>query len=223
MTVIKKTAIILGATGLTGSILLEKLLEDDRYRKIKIFTRKRVEKKHPKIEEYLIDLFELEKLSDLFTADEVFCCVGSTQKKTPDKDMYRKVDFGIPATAAKLSKKNKISTFVVISAMGAKEDSHIFYNRTKGEMEGAVLEQKIPRTYIFQPSLIAGDRKESRPMEAIFKKLMKVGDHFLRGKLKKYQSIHPDSIVRAMIYVANYGHDKVRIESNEIKILADRA
>ncbi len=223
MTVIKKTAIILGATGLTGSILLEKLLEDDRYRKIKIFTRKRVEKKHPKIQEYLIDLFELEKLSDLFEGDEVFCCVGSTQKKTPDKDIYRKVDFGIPAIAAKLSKQNKISTFVVISALGAKEDSRIFYNRTKGEMEGAVLEQKIPKTYIFQPSLIAGDREESRPMEAIWKKVMKVGDYFLHGKLKKYQSIHPETIVKAMIYVANKGHNNVRIESNEIKKLAERS
>ncbi len=182
-----------------------------------------MEKHIRKIEEYLIDLFELEKLSDLFQADDVFCCIGSTQKKTPDPDIYRKVDFGIPATAAKLSKQNKISTFVVISALGAKEDSRIFYNRTKGEMEGAVLEQKIPRTHILQPSLISGNREESRPFETIWKNVMKVGDYLLPGKLKKYQSISPESIVKTMIYVANTGHPNVRIESNEIKELAERS
>ncbi|MBT8318842.1 MAG: NAD-dependent epimerase/dehydratase family protein, partial [Gramella sp.] len=114
----QKTAIILGATGLTGSILLDKLLLDNRYRKVKIFTRNHVTQKHDKIEEYLIDLFELHQFEELFMADEVYCCVGTTQSKTPDKELYRKVDYCIPATAAKLCRKNNIDTFQVISAMG---------------------------------------------------------------------------------------------------------
>lgn len=218
----QKTAIILGATGLTGSILLEKLLLDDRYRKIKVFARNHVKQKHEKIEEYLIDLFQLEKFGELFTADEVFCCIGSTQKKTPDKDTYRMVDFGIPATAAKLSSKNQIDTFQVISAMGANENSRIFYNRVKGEMEGAVLDQRINRTYILQPSLIGGEREESRPMEFIWKKIMTLGDHLLVGKLKKYRSIHPETIVKAMIYLANNEYSSGRIESDEIKNIASK-
>lgn len=215
-----KTAIILGATGLTGSILLDKLIQDHRYRKIKVFSRNHVQQKHKKIEEYLINLFELESFSELFTADEVFCCIGSTQKKTPDKDTYRMVDFGIPATAAKLSKMNNIDTFQVISAMGANQNSRIFYNRIKGEMEGAVLEQKIPYTYILQPSLIGGTRRENRPMEYAWKKIMKVGDHLLVGKLKKYRSIHPESIVKAMIYLANNEYKSGIIKSDTIKEIA---
>lgn len=124
MTEARKTAIILGATGLTGGLLLEKLVKDSRYHKIKIFTRNRTNLKDSKIEEYLINLFELEKFSGLFGADEVYCCIGSTQKKTPDNDTYRKVDFGIPATAAKLSRENNISSFTVISAMGANQSSN---------------------------------------------------------------------------------------------------
>lgn len=219
---IKKTAIILGATGLTGSILLEKLLADDRYGKIRVFTRRSVKQKHEKIEEYLVDLFELEKLADLFRADEVFCCVGSTQKKTPDEDVYRMVDFGIPATAAKLSKRNNIETFQVISSMGANENSRFFYNRTKGEMEGAVMDQGIRNTYILRPSLIGGQREESRPFEYAWKKIMKLGDNLLLGKLKKYRSIHPEAIVNAMIYLANNSYPSGRIESDEIKNLASR-
>ncbi|MCB7481978.1 NAD(P)H-binding protein [Christiangramia sediminis] len=218
----QKTAIILGATGLTGSILLDKLISDHRYRKIKVFSRNHLQQKDDKVEEYLINLFELEKVADLFTADEVYCCIGTTQKKTPDNDTYRMVDFGIPATAAKLSKKNKIETFQVISAMGADEKSRFFYNRVKGEMEGAVLEQHIAKTYILQPSLIGGDRQESRPFEFIWKKIMRVGDHLLVGSLKKYRSIHPETIVNAMIYLANSNYRSGRITSDEIRDIAER-
>ncbi|MUP45029.1 NAD-dependent epimerase/dehydratase family protein [Gramella sp. BOM4] len=217
-----KTAIILGATGLTGGILLEKLVADDRYSSIKVFTRRHVDLKHDKIEEILVDLFELNSLAKLFTGDEVFCCVGSTQKKTPDEEVYRMVDFGIPATAAKLSKKNNIETFQVISSMGASENSRFFYNRTKGEMEGAVLDQAIRHTYILRPSLIGGNRDESRPFEFAWKKIMKLGDHLLVGKLKKYRSIHPETIADAMIYLANNPYRSGRIESDEIKQIAGR-
>lgn len=217
---VKKTAIILGATGLTGSILLDNLIRDDRYSKVKVFARNHVSQKHPKIEEFLINLFELEKLASLFTADEVFCCVGSTQQKTPDEELYRMVDFGIPATAARLCRQNGIGTFEVISAMGANEDSRFFYNRTKGEMEGAVLEHQIPNTYILRPSLISGNRQESRPFEYVWKKIMTFGDQLLVGKLKKYRSIDPETIVNAMIYLANNQYKNHIIESDEIKEIA---
>ena len=39
----KKTAIVLGASGLTGSILLQKLLDDKSYDTIKLFSRKKIE------------------------------------------------------------------------------------------------------------------------------------------------------------------------------------
>ncbi|HET8884908.1 MAG TPA: nucleoside-diphosphate sugar epimerase, partial [Salinimicrobium sp.] len=92
----------------------------------------------------------------------------------------------------------------------------------KGEMERDVLKQKIPQTYFFQPSLIAGDRKENRPFEYAWKKVMKLGDHLLLGHLKKYKSIHPSTIAKAMVYVGNNAYSKTRIESDEIKEIAKR-
>ncbi|MEE2773083.1 MAG: NAD(P)H-binding protein [Bacteroidota bacterium] len=215
-----KTAIILGATGLTGGVLLDLLLKDERYEQIKLFTRSRTGLKNPKIEEYLIDLFEMEQFKNLFQADEVYCCVGTTQKKTPDKDTYRQIDFGIPATAAKMAAENGIEAFLVISAMGANQNSRIFYNRTKGEMEGAVLDAKISKTHILRPALISGDREESRPAEFFGKKLMQALNPLLRGKLKKYRSIHPKEIAKSMIFLANHHFDKKILESDEIKDIA---
>lgn len=218
-----KTAIILGATGLTGGILLEKLLKDDTYSKIKVFSRKAIDIENPKLEQHILDLFELEKSKNQFFADEVFCCIGSTKKKTPENDIYRKVDYGIPVSAAKMAKENGISTFSVISSLGADPKSRFFYNKTKGEMERDLLQQNIENTYIFQPSLIGGKRQEKRSFEYLFKKMMLVVDKFLVGKLKKYKSIPPETIAEAMIFVANFGYSKNRIESDEIKeIVKDR-
>lgn len=218
-----KTAIILGATGLTGGILLDKLLQDERYSRIKLFSRSPIGVKNGKIEEHLVDLFELELYKDDFIADEVFCCIGTTQAKTPNEEIYHKIDYGIPISAAKLAKSNGINTFLVISALGADENSRFFYNRTKGEMERDVLAEKIPKTYIFQPSLIAGKREEKRPFENAWKQVMKVGDHLLVGPLKKYRSIHPESIARAMVYVANNLYSAIKIESKEIREIAEAA
>lgn len=216
-----KTAIILGATGLTGGELLHKLLRDDRYENIKLFSRSPIGVKNDKIEEHLGDLLQLEDYADSFKADEVYCCIGTTQSKTPDEETYHKIDYGIPVTAAKLAKQNEIPRFLVISALGADENSRFFYNRTKGEMERDVLAQEIKETYIFEPSLIAGKRDENRPFEAVSKTLMSVGNHLLIGPLKKYRSIHAGTIADAMIYVANNKYAATKIESGEIREIAE--
>lgn len=216
-----KRAIIIGATGLTGNLLLKQLLEDNRYQTIRLFSRRSCNIKHPKIEEHLVDLFELEKHINLFSANEVYCCVGTTKAKTPDEETYLKIDYGIPITLANLCVQKKIETFVVISALGADKKSKIFYNRTKGRMEEGVLRVGIKNTYILQPSLIGGTRDEKRLGEKAAKLLMRIVNPFLVGSLKKYRSIHPKAIVKAMVWLANNEYKSGRIPSNEIQNISD--
>ena len=218
-----KTAIILGASGLTGGLLLAKLLKDDRYSCIKLFSRKSLGISNSKIEEHLINLFELEKHQAVFKADVVFCCIGTTKKKTPDQSQYHKIDYGIPVAAAKLSKANSIPTFIAMSSMGANANSSIFYSRTKGEMEAAVLAAQIPTTYLLRPSLIKGDRKEKRPGEKITAGIMSFFDLFLIGGLKKYRSIKAERIAEAMIRLAEglHGSAPCTLDSRQIQELAD--
>ncbi|WP_299258630.1 NAD(P)H-binding protein [uncultured Aquimarina sp.] len=212
-----KTAIILGATGLTGGILLKSLLKDNRYSKIKLFSRKTVGISHPKIEEHLINVLQLNTIASNFIGNEVFCCIGTTNAKTPDKGLYRSIDYGIPVTAAELCKQNNIKTFIVISALGADSKSNVFYNRTKGEMEETVLTLEIPKTHILQPSLIGGKRDEKRVGEYFFKQLMRIINPLLISPLKKYRSINPETIVSAMVWLANNEFNRKRIVSDEIK------
>jgi uncharacterized protein YbjT (DUF2867 family) len=214
----KKTAIILGATGLTGSILLQKLIKDDRYESIKLFSRSKIEGLPKKVTQFLGDLLKIEQFKADFTADELYCCIGTTAKKTPNKALYKKIDYGIPVTSAKLSKENGINTFLVISAMGANTKSSVFYNKTKGDMERDVLQQHIKNTYVLRPSLIGGQRKEHRILEKIGLSVFKVIEPLFIGKLKQYKIIDPENIAQAMINLANNtSHAEVIITSNDIK------
>ncbi|QLG45493.1 NAD(P)H-binding protein [Costertonia aggregata] len=216
----RKTAIILGATGLTGRFLLRLLIKDDRYKKVVLFSRSKTEIKDAKIEEHLVDVLHLEKYKTDFIADEVFCCVGTTKSKTPDKKKYHSIDYGIPITAAKLCKENGIGTFIVISAMGANSDSSIFYNQVKGEMENDLLKLQIPKTHILRPSLIVGNRNKRRTGEWLAKQIFKVLNFFLIGPLKNYRSIHSKVIARTMVFLANCDIEKLIIQSNEIKTIS---
>ena len=215
-----KTAIILGASGLTGSIILEKLINDDRYTTIKLFSRKEIDNMPSKVNQYVGNLFELEKFRADFTGDEVYCCIGTTTKKTPDKAVYTAIDYGIPVSAAKLSKENGIHTFLVVSALGADAKSSIFYNKTKGNMERDVLVEKIQNTFILQPSIIQGQRNEQRIGEKIGLAVLKLVQPLFVGKLKKYRITEAEDIAQTMINLANSRSTGQIINSEKIKEMA---
>jgi uncharacterized protein YbjT (DUF2867 family) len=216
-----KTALVIGATGLTGSNLVNILLKDPTIRTIKIFGRKTIGILHTKIEEHLVDLLNPTSFENDFTGDVAFCCIGTTAKKTPDKDLYRKIDYGIPVAIAELCKKNNIPHFITISALGANKNSSVFYNRTKGEMEEAILASPIEQLNILRPSLIVGDRKEFRLGEKIASGVMKIAQLFMIGSLRKYRPIQALQIAQAMAYLSNHPTKAIIIESDEIKILSE--
>jgi uncharacterized protein YbjT (DUF2867 family) len=211
-----RTAIVLGATGLTGGLLVNELLDDDRYSKIKLFSRRKGQFESPKIEEFIGDILQLEDFKGDFIGDVLFCCIGTTKAKTKDQQKYNAIDYGIPLAAAKLAKQNNINTIIIISAIGANADSSVFYNRTKGEMERDVSEQKVPHSYILRPSLITGNRNEKRGLEKLGSAVFKALNFLLVGPLKKYRSIDASVIARAMIEVDQVKPTSLIIESDEI-------
>jgi uncharacterized protein YbjT (DUF2867 family) len=214
-----KSALILGATGLTGSHLLDLLVNHIGYTIIKTPGRRAPEIKHPKIHFQQIDLEQnLVNHPELFDVDEVFVCIGTTQKKTPDKAAYRNIDYGIPLQAAKMAKKAGIQTFQVISALGADTGSRVFYNRLKGEMERDVMGVGIPFTYFLRPALIVGNRQEFRLGEGLAKSFFQLINPMIP---EAYRSIDAHDIACAMVYLTNGGQSTSSvIPSDQIRRLA---
>ncbi|WP_292901372.1 NAD-dependent epimerase/dehydratase family protein, partial [Nonlabens sp.] len=216
------TAIIIGATGLTGNILLSQLLEDKRYAKVVTLSRKRIENNYPKHDHHLADLFDPSTYKEFLKGDHLFICTGTTQAKTPNKDEYYKIEHDLPLEVARVAKENGVHKIIAISALGANPNSNIFYNRGKGEMERDLEALGFEENYFVQPALIGGKRDEKRPFERAWKKFQKRIDPLLFGALKKYRTIEPETIASAMIDIAINGYDKNRIESDELVEIGSR-
>ena len=108
-----KSAIILGASGLTGGYVLDELLKNPEYSKIIVFSRRPLEIENEKLQIFECDLLNLEEQKDYFKADEVYVCIGTTNNKTPNKKLYRDIDFGIPVTAAQLCRETELTILLL--------------------------------------------------------------------------------------------------------------
>ncbi len=214
-----KSAIILGATGLTGNFVLEELLKNEEYSKLLVFSRIELGIKHDKLEVIICDLLKIEEQQEKFQANEVYVCIGSTTNKTPNKKLYRDIDFGIPVAAAKLCKANNIKCISIISSLGANARSTVFYPKTKGEMENEVMAFGIEKTYLLRPSMILGARQENRLGESLGKILLSIISPFMLGKLTRYKGIEAKTIANAMIWLSNNDHSNGTIESEIIEKL----
>jgi len=192
------TATLIGATGLIGNYLLEELLKDDFYDNIRILIRRPTEHNHPKLEKKLVDFSDAESFRlALDESDAVFCAVGTTQKKVKgDKAAYRRIDYDIPVNAARFCKTNGCNKFVLVSSVGANSKSNNFYLKLKGEVEDAVKEVGLKSVHIMRPSVLKGERKESRLGEKISNAIMS-GFSFLIPS--KYKPVHGSKVAKAML------------------------
>lgn len=195
-----KTAVLLGATGLTGGYLLQLLLADDRYEKVRAVVRKPLQQTHPKLEVKVIDFKNAAAFREAIgSGDIIFSCVGTTMKNVKgDKTLYRQIDYDIAADAAKYGAENGFSQYLLISAIGSNPSSSNFYVRLKGEVENAVRSFPYKAIHIFQPSLLMGDRKEKRIAEKIFQAIMPLFAILMIGGLQKYKPIHIAILAKAM-------------------------
>ncbi|EHQ27333.1 NAD-dependent epimerase/dehydratase family protein [Mucilaginibacter paludis] len=193
-----KKAVIVGASGLIGGELLNILLQNTDYQEVISISRKELPINHTKLVQLVISFDELDKWSASINGHVLFCCLGTTAKKTPDLIEYRKIDHDHPVKLAQLAHLNGIKQYHLVSALGANANSAGFYLKTKGETERDI--EKIPfkTVQIYQPSLLTGNRQEKRLMERIAIAAMKVIDPLLIGGLSKYRSIPAITVARAM-------------------------
>lgn len=205
---VERKALVLGASGLTGSYLLEILLESDFYSQVTIYVRKPLGRSHPKLVEQLVNFATIESWTN---ADDVYCCLGATIKTVKTREAFTLVDLYAPLHIAKLQLSAGSKRFLVVSAAGANPKSSVFYNKTKGRLEEALKQLNYSSIYIFQPSFILGPRKESRWLEEIGIFFALKAIPIMKGRFKKYIPVHAKAIARSMAYFAT--HSKTGIHT----------
>jgi uncharacterized protein YbjT (DUF2867 family) len=206
-----KKAILFGSSGFVGSYLLDELLKNNDYEQVTIIVRKNLNICHPKLITLTGDYYSLPEMKDRIVADDVFITLGTTKKNTPDQVEYYHVDHDYPVLAAKFAKENGAKSVFLLTAVGANQNSGIFYVKTKGETERDIIALDYEHTHIFRPSMLMGSRKEKRSMEKIIITIWSVINPLFIGKMTKNKGIDGKEVARAMNNAAKNQTEKVKI------------
>ena len=211
-----KTALIFGSSGLVGSYLLDLIINDNNYNKIKLFVRSELINTNSKLEIIKIDFNNLENYKDSIVGDDCFFCIGTTRKNTPDKNEYTKIEYNLPIDVAKIAKSNSVNNFIYISSLGANPNAAGLYLKNKGQAEEELKKLNFSNLSILRPSILLGNRKENRFGEKIGIFAMKTLSPLFLGKIKKYKPIKVENVAKTMLQVAQKNYQKIMFESDEI-------
>ncbi|MFN8345848.1 MAG: NAD(P)H-binding protein [Spirosomataceae bacterium] len=198
MTSEKRTALVIGGTGLVGGTLITQLLASEKYGPVKVLVRKPLDLIHPKLESVIFD-FDRPDAAQV-KADDIFCCLGTTMKKAGSKEAFYKVDFTYPHEIAKMGLENGATRFAIVTAMGADTKSLFYYNRVKGDIEEALKQLGYETLLIFRPSLLVGQRPESRLGEKIGEQLTAFFKFLIPAK---YRAIEAQKVAKAMVAITS--------------------
>lgn len=188
--------LITGATGLVGGHLLNLLRRESQVESIVAPTRHPLEHAFGIVNPHDPDLSAaLTKVTS--PVDTVFCCLGTTIRDAGSKAAFRHVDYDLVLETARAGLRLGAQQLLVVSAMGASASSPFFYNRVKGEMEAALIDQGWPRLVIARPSMLLGQRGTPRLNERLLAPLFSL----LPGNGK---AIEAHDVAKAMLREARH-------------------
>jgi uncharacterized protein YbjT (DUF2867 family) len=214
-----RNALVAGASGLVGGLLLDALLESPLYREVCSLGRRPLPKQHPQLTQRTVDFARLEGEA-LPPADDAFCCLGTTIKKAGSQEAFRAVDHDAVLAFAKAARKAGARRFLLVTALGANPRSRVFYNRVKGETEEDLKALGFESLIILRPSLLLGERAESRPGERVAVVVTQVLGPLLRPFSGR--PIEARTVARAMLALARDATGGVRVaQSGELQQLGN--
>ena len=198
----RKTALLLGATGLVGSELLDRLLSHQAYSKVVAPTRRPLHRSSKKLDNPQLNFDRLDRHRALFRCHDVYIALGTTIKKAGSKEAFRRVDYDYIVRAAELAQSGGANQCMLISAAAADSESAFFYNRVKGETEEAITRMDFWAIHLFRPGVLLGKREELRIGEKVAAGVSSVLRQISPNLLGEYNPTRADVLARKMIEAA---------------------
>lgn len=214
-----RTALLAGATGQVGQVLMSTLLEQKIYQHIIILVRKPSGQHHPDVREVVIpDFNAIKNYSALLVADDVYLCLGTSSSNQSE---FSKVDFQYPKDIAQIAFNNGASNLLFLSALGANAKSTNLYFQVKGRIEDALIAIGYASTNIFRPAVIFGSKDKSRPIQLMARIISRLLAPIIPAGLSKYLAISSHMVAQAMLSGALVSPRGVKYyESDQIRMIA---
>ncbi len=206
-----RTALLAGATGLVGGHTLEQLLAHPDYARVTVFVRRSLGKTHDKLDERVVDFEALDAAKAGLAADDVYACLGTTIKVAGSQEKFRRVDHDYTVAVAKLGKEAGATRLALVSSVGATEKGGNFYLRVKGETERDVAALGFDVVNVARPSLLVGDRRESRPAEAAGIAVARALAFTMVGGLRGYRPIEAKTVAAGLVRATLKGEPGVHV------------
>lgn len=194
----RRVAYLAGATGLVGSALLAELLADPTYERVMAATRRAPETlDSDKLQTCALDADPTGPI------DVYFCALGTTQRRAGSREAFRAVDVELVVALARRAQAAGAHTAVIVSSVGANPRAASFYLRCKGEMEEQMAALGFPALHLLRPSLLIGQRKDSRPAEDLAQRLAPLYGGLMRGPLSRYRPVSAAEVALQMRMAAD--------------------
>jgi uncharacterized protein YbjT (DUF2867 family) len=192
------TAWLAGGSGLVGGELLRRLLRDDSFTAVVSFGRRTLPVEDPKLTQRTVDFSMPATIAADIGPAVAFSCLGTTMKKAGSRDAFRAIDHDAVLAFARAARGGGARTFVHVTALGADPRSRVFYNAVKGEVERDAAHLGFDSVYALRPSILSGQRRESRLAERAA--LLVLGA--LGPLLGKYRPTPAGAVAEAMLAMA---------------------
>ncbi|MFO1219749.1 MAG: NAD(P)H-binding protein [Burkholderiaceae bacterium] len=220
----RRNALVAGATGLVGRALLELLASERSVGSVTALVRRKVPAlaAHPGIAQQIVDYTQPLALPE---ADDAYCCLGTTIKTAGSQEAFRAVDFTAVLAFAEAARAAGATRLGVVSALGANAKSSVFYNRVKGEMEGAVAELGYSCVILARPSLLLGERDAiGQPLRRGEQLAARLAGPFAALIPKAVRPIEARTVARALMRAVQKGEPGVwRFDSAALQKLGREA
>ena len=191
-------AIVIGATGLVGNLILKEILDDKDFSEVRIFVRRPTGIINTKLKEFVNPMKDIGSLSPEIQGDVIFNALGTTIKQAGSQAEQQRIDRDLPIAFAWFASKNGVKIMLNVSSVGANMKGG-FYLKTKAEMENGTEKFFPGKVFHFRPGFLVGKRKDFRLVERIAFGFMKAIDPVLRGSYKKYRSMPANKLAKAMV------------------------
>ncbi len=193
-----RSALVVGATGLTGKQVVSLLLERPEWDRVVVLVRRPSGTTHAKLTEHIVD-FDALTDAPFEGVTDVFACLGTTMKKAGSEEAFRKIDHEYTVDVATRAHRAGARRLGLVSSVGASTNASAFYFRVKGETERDVRALGWSTLVIVRPSMLRGEREEHRTGEKFGIVASSALAFAMVGPLKKYRPIDASAVTKKLV------------------------